>query len=129
VTSSEGIEVVDSVIVTAPAGALHAGHIVFDPPLPEDVQLSLAHLGSGVLAKVFFEFDDAFWEPHWAFWVTAAIRPPIELWVDASRLAGRPVLCGFATGAHARNVERMSSEELCTMAYDVLSNVPEFGRW
>jgi hypothetical protein len=82
-----------------------------------------------VLAKVFFEFDEPFWQPHWAFWATAAVRPPIELWVDASKLAGRPVLCGFATGAHARLVERMHSEELCSMAEQLLREVPEFGRW
>jgi hypothetical protein len=80
-----------------------------------------------VLAKVFFEFDDPFWHPHWAFWATAASRPPIELWVDASEVAKRPMLCGFATGTHARRVEAMTSDELCAMAHDLLSSVPEFG--
>ena len=129
VTSTAGTDVVDSVIVTAPAGVLRAGTIVFDPPLPDDVQTSLGHLGAGVLAKVFFEFDEPFWQPHWAFWATAVVRPPIELWVDASKLAGRPVLCGFATGAHARQVERMHSDELCSLAEQLLRAVPEFGRW
>jgi hypothetical protein len=129
VTSTAATEVVDSVIVTAPAGVLRARTIAFDPPLPDDVLTALGHLGAGVLAKVFFEFDEPFWLPHWAFWATAAPRPPIELWVDASKLAGRPVLCGFATGAHARRVERMREDELCSMAEELLSAVPEFGRW
>ncbi|MEO5843090.1 MAG: FAD-dependent oxidoreductase [Acidimicrobiales bacterium] len=129
VTSSTATEEMDSVVVTAPAGVLCAGGIVFDPPLPDDVQAALEHLGAGVLAKVFFEFDEVFWQPHWAFWATAAVRPPIELWVDTSKLAGRPVLCGFATGEHARRVERMSSDELCSMAEDLLGAVPEFGGW
>jgi monoamine oxidase len=129
VTAAAATEVVDSVIVTAPAGVLRAGAILFDPPLPDDVQTALGHLGAGVLAKVFFEFDEPFWLPHWAFWATAAERPPIELWVDASKLAGRPVLCGFATGAHAMRVERMGEDELCSMAEELLNAVPEFGRW
>jgi hypothetical protein len=61
--------------------------------------------------------------------VTAARRPPIELWVDATRLAGRPVLCGFATGEHAYRVEQMHSDELCSMAEALLDAVPDFGRW
>jgi monoamine oxidase len=129
VTTSTGTEEADSVIVTAPAGVLSAGRIAFDPPLPDDVQASLGRLGAGVLAKVFFEFDEPFWQPHWAFWATAAVRPAIELWVDASKMAGRPVLCGFATGAHAEQVERMDSHELCSMAEQLLGAVPEFGRW
>ena len=67
VTSTAASEAVDSVIVTAPAGVLSAGRIAFDPPLPADVQTSLGRLGAGVLAKVFFEFDEPFWHPHWAF--------------------------------------------------------------
>lgn len=129
VTSTAPTEMADSVIVTAPAGVLSAGNIVFDPPLPDAVQASLGRLGAGVLAKIFFEFDEVFWQPHWAFWVTAARRPPIELWVDATRLAGRPVLCGFATGEHACRVEQMNSDELCSMAEALLGAVPDFGRW
>lgn len=126
VISAAATEVVDSVIVTASAGALRAGCIVFDPPLPIDVQSSLEHLGAGVLAKVFFEFDEPFWQPRWAFWTTALTRPPLELWVDATKLAGRPVLCGFATGAHARRMETMRSDELCALADELLSDVVEF---
>ena len=82
---------------------------------------------AGLLAKV-FRIHDAFGTTL-GVWATAAVRTPIEMWVDATALAGRPVLCGFATGAHARRVESMKSEELCAMAYEVLSSVPEFGRW
>jgi hypothetical protein len=39
------------------------------------------------------------------------------------------VLCGFATGEHARLVERMHSDELCSLAERLLRAVPEFGRW
>src|SRR5205823_5576118 len=58
VASTAATEDVESVVVTAPVGPLRAGHIAFDPPLPADVQSSLEHLGAGVLAKVFFEFDE-----------------------------------------------------------------------
>ena len=126
VVASAATYVADSVIVTASAGSLRDGRIVFDPPLSPDVQSALDHLGAGVLAKVFFAFDEPFWQPRWAFWTTASKRPPIELWVDASTLAGRPVLCGFATGVHARRVETMTSDELCALADNLLSDVAEF---
>ena len=116
----------DSVIVTAPSGVLRAGHIEFAPPLPAEVQAALEHLGPGVLAKVFFEFDYPFWQPNWAFWTTATPRPAIELWVDTSKLAGRPMLCGFVTGVHALLVEKMDSDELCTLAEQLLSGVDDF---
>jgi len=125
VVSSAGIDDVDSVIVTAPIGVLQAGRIAFAPALPADVQWAIDHMGTGVLAKVFFEFDAAFWEPHWAFWATAAPRPPIELWVDTSKLTGRPVLCGFISGTNVRRVEAMNSDELCALADELLSGVPE----
>jgi len=125
VASTAGTDVVDSVIVTAPVGVLQAGRIAFDPQLPPAVLWALDHLGTGVLAKAFFEFDTAFWRPNWSFWTTATPRPAVELWVDTSQLAGRPVLCGFVTGANVARVERMSSDELCAMAHELLSRVPE----
>jgi polyamine oxidase len=126
VVSSAATHIADSVIVTASAGPLREGRIVFDPPLPAAVQSSLDLLGAGILAKVFFEFDEPFWHPRWAFWTTASARPTIELWVDATTLAGRPVLCGFATGVHARKVEAMDSSDLCALADELLGAVAEF---
>ena len=73
----------DAVVVTAPVGALRAGRIRFEPPLPPAV---------------------------------ADPPLPVELWVDVSVLAGRPTLCGFATGAHAVAVEQFDEDGLRDLA-------------
>jgi monoamine oxidase len=115
---------VDAVIVSAPVGALKAGRIRFDPPLPAAVRTALDHIGAGRIAKVFCTFDDAFWAPQWSFWVAARPRLPLELWVDASVLAGRPVLCGFATRDNAVLVEGLAEADLCALVTRCLQAVP-----
>jgi hypothetical protein len=45
----------------------------------------------------------------------------VPLWVDVSALSGRPTLCGFATGAAGRALERLAEDECCRIAADVLA--------
>ncbi|HEV8297383.1 MAG TPA: FAD-dependent oxidoreductase [Acidimicrobiales bacterium] len=116
----------DVVIVTVPVGALKHGRIRFDPPLPAPIAKSLEHIGAGRIAKVFCTFDEAFWSPLWSFWVVASPRLPIALWVDASTLAGRPVLCGMATRDNAELVERLSEPDLRALAARCLDAAGEF---
>jgi monoamine oxidase len=98
----------DAVIVTVPVGALRAGRIRFEPALPAPVTRSLDAIGAGRITKFFVAFDEPFWRPEWSFWTAKPGGNLFELWVDASALAGRPMLCGFA-GAHAAAaVEAMS---------------------
>jgi polyamine oxidase len=110
----------DAVIVTVPVGVLHAGRIAFDPPLPEPITTALARIGAGVVTKVFFTFDARFWAPRWSFSTVAEPRPPFELWVDVSRLVGRPALCAFATHHRARDVEAMDERALVDLAHRTL---------
>jgi monoamine oxidase/GNAT superfamily N-acetyltransferase len=110
----------DAVIVTTPAGALQAGRIRFDPPLPAGVSAALDRIGPGRACKVFVTFDEAFWAPERAFWLAAEKPVPLGLWIDVSALAGRPTLCGFATSNHVATVEAMTEDELCTMARELL---------
>ena len=90
-----------SVVVTVPIGVLKTGRIRFDPPLPPTVRAALDRIGAGRVAKAFFVFDEPFWAPDRTFWVASDPPAPLELWVDVSKLAGRPTLCGFATGESA----------------------------
>jgi polyamine oxidase len=111
----------DAVVVTVPLGVLSAGRITFDPPLPSGVRTALTRMGTGVVTKVFLTFTAAFWSPRWSFSTVADPRPPFELWVDVSSLAGRPTLCAFATHARAHDVETASEAELCELAYQTLT--------
>ncbi|MEA3214768.1 MAG: hypothetical protein QOJ19_924, partial [Acidimicrobiia bacterium] len=110
----------DAVIVTTPVGALQAARIHFEPPLPTEVMAALARIGPGRAAKVFVTFDEAFWAPERSFWLVAEEPVPLGLWIDVSVLAGRPMLCGFATSDQVARVETMSEDELCHLALELL---------
>jgi polyamine oxidase len=110
----------DAVVVAVPLGVLTARRITFDPPLPSGVRTALTRMGTGVVTKVFLTFTAAFWSPRWSFSTVADPRPPFELWVDVSSLAGRPTLCAFATHARARDIEKASEAELCELAFRTL---------
>lgn len=102
-----------AVIVTVPIGALRAGRLVFDPPLPSDVLDAIDHLGAGPVTKVFATFDTRWWPP---------VRPlrlagDVELLAvtDMTDLTGVPTLCGFATGDAARRIEQLDEDALCRL--------------
>ena len=111
----------DAVIVTVPIGVLHAGRIRFSPPLPDDVIAAASRIGAGRVAKVFATFDSVFWGAAGAFHVVAEHAVPLALWVDVTRVIGRPALCAFATGDHAVAVEAMREDELCALVDDTLA--------
>ena len=80
-----------------------------------------SRIGAGRLAKVFATFDSAFWGTAGAFHVVAEHAVPLALWVDVTRVVGRPALCAFATGDHAVAVESMSEDELCVLVDETLA--------
>ena len=81
---------------------------------------SLERVGAGLITKVFVAFEEAFWAPNWSFWIAGRPRVDLPLWVDASQLAGRPMLCAHATGPRAQRVERLGDDELCELAWTTL---------
>ncbi len=109
------------VIVTVPVGALRRGRIAFDPPLPGEVRSSIGRIGAGPVAKAFFTFDDRWWAPLVSFWIADEPPAPFELWVDVSRLSGRPTLCAFAVGEAAIAVEQFDEDALCRTADELLA--------
>jgi monoamine oxidase len=112
--------VADAVIVTVPIGVLHRGSITFEPPLPEMLQRSIGLIGAGRVGKLFVSFDEAFWQPQWSFWTLSEPRSVVQLWADASALAGQPTLCGFFTAESAPVLEAMDSAELASVAAAIL---------
>ncbi len=122
VTESGERHAADAVIVTVPIVVLHRQLIGFDPPLADGVVAALQRIGCGPVAKVFATFDTAFWSPQRAFWVVDETRPPLELFVDVSALAGVPALCGFAVGEHAAAVEAMTEDARCRLVDRLLAD-------
>lgn len=116
-------ELADAVVVTVPIGALQAGRVRFDPPLPADVTAAMGRIGAGRVAKVFATFDEVFWAPDAAFHVCADPPAALSLWVDTTPTAGRPTLCAFATGDAAVAIEALDEDALCRLVDGTLASV------
>lgn len=102
----------DVAVVTVPAGPLQAGHVRFEPPLPDVHREALAHLRMGQKAKVFVHFASRWWgeaEELWAYPPEADGSESAEwaLWVDASEPTGVPMLCGFLGGVPALRAQEL----------------------
>jgi len=126
VTSDDGRELrADHAIITLPVGVLHAGTVSFSPPLDATKMLALDTLQSGLLDKLWLEFDEVFWDEdvdvinwidpvspgHWAFWV------------NGYKIFGKPVLLGFSAGELAREFATKSDEELIESAMSAVRNM------
>jgi hypothetical protein len=90
------------VVVTIPVGALRSGRITFQPSLPDEIRASVDRIGAGPVAKSFFSFDERWWAPETCWFIAGDPPATFNVWVDVSALAGRPVLCAFASGPGRR---------------------------
>ena len=113
----------DAVVVTTAVPALQQGAVRFEPAWPDRHLEALARIGAGPVAKCFFTFATAWWGRHRSFWVVGADPLPFELWVDVSAFLGRPALCAFAVGEHARTVEAMDEDARCRLATELVSGI------
>ena len=100
----------DAVVVTVPIGALRAGRLRFDPPLPEPVRDAIDHLGAGPVTKLFATYDTRWWPMQRPLRFAGVADAP-RLAVDVSAVVGLPTLCWFATGTLARRIETASEHE------------------
>ncbi len=50
------------VVVTLPLGVLKVGTVQFNPPLPQEKQWAIQHLGVGIYNKVYLLFNKPFWD-------------------------------------------------------------------
>ncbi|MEM7599102.1 MAG: FAD-dependent oxidoreductase [Pseudomonadota bacterium] len=114
----------DAVIVTLPIGILQAGHVRFDPPLPNDKQDAIGRLGLGLLNKLYLKFDRAFWDVDKPWIMLAAPEPrPFSSWFNFTYVTGAPVLCVFQGARQAWDWEEKSDAETLQCALDTLSGM------
>jgi polyamine oxidase len=129
VHSSDGVTVTtdrdefsaDRVVVTLPLGVLKAGAVTFDPPLPEDKQRSIRHLGVGNLDKVALKFDKPFWPTDVQTFGLVGKNQPVPHFVNAFVFSGAPILVGIRAGSFAYNRERLSDAATVTQVHESLS--------
>jgi monoamine oxidase len=131
VLTPRGAYVGDHAIVTVPLGVLKAGSIAFSPALPTRKALALERLRMGTLNKIFLGFAKCFW-PRNRDWFEYVSNHPVmwPIFFNLFRYVKKPILTGFAVGAHGRRLEQMDDEAVIGEAMGVLrgafgSNVPE----
>lgn len=112
------------VISTLPLGVLKNNVVSFSPPLPQEKITSINNLGMGVLNKVYYVFDEVFWDND-RDWI---IQIPDEKghWVYFANLngvLGKPVLLAFNAANFGRELEAMVDEEIVEEGLTVLKKI------
>jgi monoamine oxidase len=117
----------DHVVVTVPLGVLKSGDIAFEPPLAPARRAAIETLGMGLLNKCWLRFDRITWpsDVDWIEW----LGPKDGIWsqwVSLAQATGAPVLLAFHAGDQARQMERLSDNEMVAEAHVALKAM--FGR-
>ena len=106
----------DAVVVTVPLGVLASGALHFAPALPASFTQALGRLRMGLLNKVYLRFDRPYWDPDADFLTFYSDPPPLcYAWLNMLRYTGEPALIGFTSGMRARDVERMSDQQVIAL--------------
>lgn len=138
-----------NVIVTAPLGCLKENTISFQPSLPSKTEQAIDALHMGLLSVVVFRFHSIFWpesclnfgvppsstydwsrisETHNAVEFNHREYPPTDLFysflsLSATRPDKCPLLLAYVYGSRARQVERMSEEDISAAAFSSLQTI------
>lgn len=68
-------------VCTLPNGVLRAGHVAFDPPLPECKTKALQRIGVGCYHKTFLVYSSAFWDASQHFLARVPSPEEPRCWV------------------------------------------------
>ena len=107
------------VISTLPMGVLKSGDVEFSPPLPSDKQQAIDRIGMGVLNKLYLLFDEMFWDDVTLIDHVSSSGGPMWEFYNLNDF-GKPIILGFTTGDHARQLEQVSDEEIIDEAMSIL---------
>jgi polyamine oxidase len=133
VTTGTEVLLADGCIIATAVTPLQFGAITFEPALPGEYVRALSLIRMGHKAKVFVQFTTRWWGELERIRVAPSapnVTDPsntstIGTWVDASAVAGVPLLCGFIGGTEAIRLQGMGDDELQVYVVDALSSV----RW
>lgn len=113
VATAHGAFTAERVIVTVPLGVLKAGHITFEPALPDEVTGPIERLGMGVFNKIFLQFPERFWnEESYVLRALGEAGEHWHSWYDVSAVSGIPTLLTFAAGPFGRRMQALPDEEV-----------------
>jgi monoamine oxidase len=123
VTTNQGILQSKYVVITLPVGVLKAGKVEFSPPLPDDKQQVIEHLGMGVLNKVLLKFPEVFWDDVQALNYISKNRGEWGEWVNFDPILKKPILLAFNSANFAIKLEQYSDTQIIKEAMQVLTTI------
>ena len=132
VTTANGVEQADVVIVTVPLGVLQAGHIRFEPGLPETKLEAINALGCGVLNKCVLRFDAVSWPRNIEIFNRLAdARGEWSQFVNLGAFGEGGAIMALNAGSFAHELEAASDAMTGRLALEALrsmfgSGFPEF---
>jgi monoamine oxidase len=104
------------VIVTVPLGALKAGSITFEPPLPADKLDAIASVGFNCVDKFLFVWDQTFWDDTDIIVHTPQRRDLFNYFINIDRFhPASHALMTFAYADEARLSETRSDADLISL--------------
>jgi monoamine oxidase len=124
VTTDKGVFEADYAVIAVPLGVLKKGSIEFVPPLPARKKQAIERLGMGVLNRVYLRFSKVFWEREAHGWGVIPRRP--DEWteyVNFVPFVREPILLCFNSGKYARQVEKLTEEQIVAGMMDTLRSV------
>lgn len=113
----------DAALVTVPLGVLKQGTIAFDPPLSDERQAAIDHMGMGVLDKLYLLFDAPFWDQDKTTILTPETGLPrgqFNYWINFQKYLDVPIIMAFNAGAAARALSGETDEDMVNRALDTL---------
>jgi monoamine oxidase len=120
-TVDDAIFEADAVIMTASLGVLKQGFIEFSPVLPSSKQSAIDQLYMGTINKIALEFPTSYWIPDQEFVSSHQQSESCPgFYINVNRYKSSPILLGLYGGKNAREVEKLSDEELAKEAVQSL---------
>jgi len=123
VSTNRGVLTAARVLVTVPIGVLQAGAIAFDPALPPRKQQAIDRLGSGLLDKLYLQFDRAFWAPTHLLQRADAIHGRWAEFLNLQAVLGKPVLLCFNAADYAQVLQSQTDAAVVADAMAALRQV------
>lgn len=112
-------------ICTFSLGVLQNDVVEFDPPLPPWKREAIESFQMGTYTKIFFQFNETFWDPNTQFFLYADPdqRGRFPVWQSLSApdfMPGSNIIFATVVGPQSYEVEQQSEEETKTDALGVL---------
>ncbi|CAM9492803.1 unnamed protein product [Ectocarpus sp. 12 AP-2014] len=111
------------VVVTLPLGVLKARLVRFKPALQDSKLAAIRSMGMGTLNKLVLHFPRVFWDQVDFLGHAGKDRRKWLLFMDMSRVTGRPILVAMSGGPFAVLVERLGDAEITRRAMDVIRRI------